>query len=376
MACFSVSLLSINIRISSSKTNLSSLSLSEYVDIYPITLKVDYKPKYINYGNIKEGQLAELVNLFHLDGAEMSLNHVKLTGIKGIDGLLERLGQEWLPHIKNTQVTNLVSGVSPIRSIVNLSNGVADLVLLPIQQYKKDGRLIKGIQRGTSSFARATAIEAIKLSSKMATGTQVILEHADGFFSPPSPTNTTSQLLQDQNFVYTDIYGIDILDDHDEDMKKKKQKEKAAASSAPESSKSSSSNRGNQRRPPSLSASPSDLSEGFQIAYQNLSKNLGSAAQTIFAVPTEIAHQQESGDTYYNAENHGASGSSSSKSGSGTKAVIRAVPVAVIKPMIGLTGAFQSILTGLRNSIDPVMRLQSQDVSVFLSLVLLFPSCN
>lgn len=231
----------------------------------------------------------------------MSLSHVKLTGIKGMDGLLERLGQEWLPHIKNTQVTNMVSGVSPIRSIVNLSTGVADLIILPIQQYRKDGRLIKGIQRGTSSFARATAIEAIKLSSRVATGTQVILEHADGLFSPSS-TENTSQSVQDQHFIYTDIYGDDIPNDDVEEDKEN---------------------------------GPIDLPEGFQFAYQNLGKNL--AAQTIFAVPVEDVKKRQS--------------------------VIRAVPVAVLKPMIGLTGAFQSILTGLRNSIDPVMRLQSEDVS-------------
>lgn len=299
---------------------------TEYVDIFPITLKVDYKPKYINYGNIKEGQFAELVNLFHLDGAEMSLSHVKLSGIKGMDGLLERIGQEWLPHIKNTQVTNMVSGVSPIRSIVNLSNGVADLVLLPYQQYRKDGRLIKGIQRGTSSFARATAIEAIKLSSRVATGTQVILEHADGFFSPPT-SSSSNQILQDQHFVYTDIYGVDIPNEDaasKEEANKKKKEDK---------------------RP----ALTTEISDGFQFAYQNLSKNLGSAAQTIFAVPTDMSSHE--------SEEYTETGTSHGKS------VIRAVPVAVIKPMIGLTGAFQSILTGLRNSIDPVMRLQSEDVS-------------
>jgi hypothetical protein len=279
----------------------------------------------------------------------MSLSHVKLTGIKGMDGLLERLGQEWLPHIKNTQVANMVSGVSPIRSIVNLSNGVADLVLLPIQQYKKDGRLIKGIQRGTSSFARATAIEAIKLSSKMATGTQVILEHADGFFSPTAPSSTLQQQQDQQHFVYTDIYGIDI--DEEEDSKKNEKAEAAESST--------------KKKRTSLNAAPSDISEGFQFAYQNLSKSLGSAAQTIFAVPTEVsssqAQQEDSGDNYYN--DHASTSKGGGGGGGGTKAVIRAVPVAVIKPMIGLTGAFQSILIGLRNSIDPVMRLQSEDVS-------------
>lgn len=50
-----------------------------------------------------------------------------------------------MPHIKNTQLPHMVSGVAPLRSLVNVGSGVADLVLLPIEQYKKDGRIIKGM---------------------------------------------------------------------------------------------------------------------------------------------------------------------------------------------------------------------------------------
>ncbi|KAI8333041.1 hypothetical protein BC941DRAFT_516431 [Chlamydoabsidia padenii] len=159
------------------------------VEIYPIDLKIDYKPKYFNYDNIKEGQYAELANVFQLEGAKLNLSAVKLNGINGIQKLLDRLSQEWVPHIKNTQLLHMLSGVSPIRSMVNLGSGVADLIILPIQQYRKDGRVIKGIQRGTQSFARSTAMEVIKLSSRLASGTQVIFEHADGFLS----SGTTQQ---------------------------------------------------------------------------------------------------------------------------------------------------------------------------------------
>ncbi|KAI7906721.1 uncharacterized protein BX663DRAFT_203307 [Cokeromyces recurvatus] len=251
---------------SSPQTNKPGLFF-QYVDIYPVTLKVDYKPKAFNLKNFREGQIAELVNLFRLDGSQLSLNHLKFTGIHGLDNLLDRLGQEWLPHILNTQKIKMVSGVSPVRSLMNLSTGVADLVLLPIQQYRKDGRIVKGIQRGTSSFARATAVEAIKFSSKMASGTQFILEHADGFFSSP---NTTTASMTDHNHP--------------------------------------------------LLSSQSE-------------QNKATSEQTaVFTAPT--------------TEN---------------KVVIRSVPISVIKPMIGLTASFQHILTALRSSIDPVMRLQSED---------------
>jgi hypothetical protein len=114
------------------------------VEIYPVLLKVDYRPKHVNYGSLKEGQFAELVNFFHLDAAEMNLSHVKLTGIKGYDRLVRAVINHWLPHIRDTQLGKVVTGVSSIQSVVNIGSGVADLVLLPIEQYRKDGRIIRG----------------------------------------------------------------------------------------------------------------------------------------------------------------------------------------------------------------------------------------
>ena len=74
---------------------------------------------------------------------------------------------------------DVISGVSPIRSAVNVGSGIADLVLLPIAQYKKDGRIIRGLQKGTTAFVKSTGVEAIKIGAQLATGTQVILESAE-----------------------------------------------------------------------------------------------------------------------------------------------------------------------------------------------------
>ncbi|CAG8589272.1 1412_t:CDS:2, partial [Cetraspora pellucida] len=43
------------------------------------------------------------------------------------------------------------------------------------------------------------------------------------------------------------------------------------------------------------------------------------------------------------------------------KAVIRAVPVAVLKPMIGVAEAASKGLLGVRNTIDPSNKMQSED---------------
>ncbi|CAJ0907099.1 16058_t:CDS:10 [Entrophospora sp. SA101] len=277
----------------------------QYFEIQPIVMKIDYKPKHIDYTNLKGGNLVELMNFFHFEAAEMTLRSVKLTGVKGWQRLFEELGAAWLPHIKNTQVPSFVSGVTPIRSLVNIGSGVADLILLPIEQYKKDGRIIRGLQKGTQSFARATTMEAIKFGTKLAVGTQILLEHADEILSFETQPRTNNRNVSE-----------DLEDNSEEEDDDKELISKYANP-------------------------PADLNEGIEAAYKSLRQNIGAATHTIFAVPMEVY------------EKTGTQGT--------VKAVIRAVPVAVLKPMIGASEAVSKTLLGLTSTMDPTKRPQMED---------------
>lgn len=46
------------------------------------------------------------------------------------------------------QVHKLLKGLPPIRSLFAVSSGTSKLVSLPIKSYRKDGKLLKGMQRG------------------------------------------------------------------------------------------------------------------------------------------------------------------------------------------------------------------------------------
>lgn len=162
--------------------------------------------------------------------------------------------------MKATQLVEVISGVAPIRSVVNVGSGVADLVLLPIAQYKKDGRIIRGVQKGTTAFVRSTATEAIKLGARLATGTQVILEQAEGILGGQFQHIVTAETVQGTS-------GDDFLPRNDEDDE------------SVDISK--------------YAQQPGDLTEGIQSAYKSLRKNFNSAAQTILAVPMEVYERSE-----------------------------------------------------------------------------------
>ena len=145
--------------------------------------------------------------------------------------------------------------------MVNVGSGVADLILLPIEQYRKDGRFTRGVQRGTSSFVRSTAMEVMKLGAKLATGTQVILEKAEGVLGGRFGESVVAEV---------EVEGV---------------RESGSEDEADAQMREVISRYANQ---------PEDVREGVQAAYRSLSKNINSAAQTILAVPMEV--YERSGD--------------------------------------------------------------------------------
>lgn len=45
--------------------------------------------------------------------------------------------------------------------------GIVDLFWLPIEQYQKDGRFVRGLQRGAQSFTARTALAALEIASRI-----------------------------------------------------------------------------------------------------------------------------------------------------------------------------------------------------------------
>lgn len=53
---------------------------TEQAEIFPIDIKLDYKPRRVDYRALREGKTIELMNFFHFDGSEMTLRHITLSG--------------------------------------------------------------------------------------------------------------------------------------------------------------------------------------------------------------------------------------------------------------------------------------------------------
>jgi autophagy-related protein 2 len=71
-----------------------------------------------------------------------------------------------------------------MHSFVQLFQGVKNLFYLPVEQYQKDGRLAKGLQRGVSAFSTSAAMAVLKLTNRMVQALQGAAEFTYDMVSP------------------------------------------------------------------------------------------------------------------------------------------------------------------------------------------------
>ncbi|KAL6838597.1 hypothetical protein ACP4OV_031554 [Aristida adscensionis] len=144
-------------------------------DVEPLVLHINYIPRQFDPIALGKGNYAELLNILPWKGIDLKLKHVSAMGVYGWNSICETVAAEWLEDISKNQVHKLLKGLPPIRSLVAVSSGTKKLVSLPIKSYKKDRKLLKGMQRGAVAFIRSVSIEAVGLGVHLAAGAHEML---------------------------------------------------------------------------------------------------------------------------------------------------------------------------------------------------------
>lgn len=282
------------------------------IEIASVPVKLDYKPKKVDYAGLRSGRTTEFMNFFILDGADMTMRHVTLHGVTGFERMGNLLNDIWMPDIKSTQLGGVLAGVAPVRSLVNLGKGARDLVVVPIREYKKDGRVVRSLQKGVNGFVRTTAGELVRLGAKAAVGTQKILQTTETILgaspSPPNSGHEPRYLAQEDDGTL-----IEFPEDAAE-----------------------------QSRTISLYASPPlTVAAGLRNAHQSLRRNFMAAKEA--AVDGWVEAGEADGV------------------GGKVMAVAGAAPKVVLRPMVGVAEATGRVLLGAGNMIDKEERRRGGD---------------
>ncbi|KDR16670.1 autophagy-related protein 2 homolog A-like [Zootermopsis nevadensis] len=148
-----------------------------------VPIRLDYQGKRVD---MTHGPLAGLLmGLGQLNSSELRLKCISYRhGLLGFDKLVTFVLNEWLQDIKKNQLPSLLGGVGPMHALVQLFQGIRDLFWLPIEQYQKDGRIVRGLQRGANSFTTSTAMAALELTNRLVQAIQSTAEMAYDMVSP------------------------------------------------------------------------------------------------------------------------------------------------------------------------------------------------
>ncbi|KOS23114.1 Autophagy-related protein 2 [Escovopsis weberi] len=270
-------------------TSPSDVPFLQRAEIFDIGVKLDFKPKRVDYAGLRSGHTTEFMNFITLEESRMVLRHVIIYGVSGFERLGRTVQDIWTPDVRNNQLPGVIAGLAPVRSLVNIGSGFRDLVEIPLNEYKKDGRVIRSISKGAMAFARTTGTELVKFGAKLAVGTQYALQGAEEMLSD-----------QQQREVHWD----------EDDLE-------------PE-----------ERKQISLYADqPTGVIQGIRGGYRSLARDVNLARDAIIAVPGEVME-------------------SSSPAGA-AKAVLRRAPTIIFRPAVGVTRAIGQTLMGATNSMDP-----------------------
>jgi len=290
----------------------SQLYIQSFQVVSKIVLCIDWNPHTFDLQGLQGGDYGQLANLIPLENMEVELKSVKMTGIPGFDRVGMELAKLWAYDVSRHQAHKYIAAVQPIRSIVNVGSGVADLVLLPMQHYKKHGNLKRGVQRGLSSFLRNVSLESMSAAARLAQGTQSLLESVEDvltYHPAPLPHHAQTQYEQQRGRARGHARSTDLSSMHFSESR---------------------------RRPSHISkqaGAPSSAQEGFRQAYDSLSRGLHYAAQQLVVVPRE------------QFQRHGSKGA--------VRSALQGMPAAVLSPVIGGMEAVAKVLNGAVHSLDP-----------------------
>uniref|UniRef100_A0A4W6EYZ4 Autophagy related 2A n=1 Tax=Lates calcarifer TaxID=8187 RepID=A0A4W6EYZ4_LATCA len=168
--------------------NNFSVLFREFRFTSEVPIWLDYHGKHVV---IEQGTFAGiLIGLAQLNCSELKLKRLCCRhGLLGVDKVIQYAVTEWLTDIRKNQLPGILGGVGPMHSVVQLFHGVRDLFWLPIEQYRKDGRIIRGLQRGAASFGTSTASAALELSNRLVQAIQATAETVYDILSPTPPLN-------------------------------------------------------------------------------------------------------------------------------------------------------------------------------------------
>ncbi|KAF8353789.1 atg-2 [Pristionchus pacificus] len=150
----------------------------EFIFSPDCTIYIDYHGKN-KYNMERSGAvLGVLRGIGQLNRTEINLKSFEhRNGLLGMGRCATHAFTEWQENIM-ANIPGVLSSVGPISPLVQIGKGICDLFWMPVSEMRKeDGHVVKGLQRGTSSFGFSTAAAVVDLAQRLVGVVQMTPDH-------------------------------------------------------------------------------------------------------------------------------------------------------------------------------------------------------
>ena len=303
----------------------------------PVHLTIDYKPKVVHYSSLRSGHSSEFMNFFVLEGSKLTLTEVTLYGLNGFESLNDRLKEIWTPDIIKRQLGGVVSGFAPMKSFFSIGSDVQTFVTVLLDDYKSGQPMTTSLRKNGNVFLKTTTGDFIKLGVKLSSGTQAILESAEAKLGGQGINGRRVDSGDKKEEAMIEQLSQSVLD-----YSKLVQQDQLVGGTNP---------RVNQHEPSALVIEPGmkpgdevkiislyadqplDIHQGLEEAYASLEKHLNVAYDTVWK--NRQQNQDEDSDAIVAAVS-----------------AMKVAPIAIIRPLIGVTEALSKTFQGISNQVD------------------------
>lgn len=349
----------------------------QVVEIKPIELKLDYISTSIDFMALQQGDYLQLLDLFPFDGLSITLGAILITGASNDNNqLLGSIGSIWLESIMKNQLHRIVTGTAVMKGVHNIGQSLGELLLVPLKEFTRkktreskgrDGyvdtskmnavekhnhmlrlkqqkelnnvnnqssnasesgldahMLLRNIHKGTSSLVNTVASEALHYSHKLT----MLVAHGITDLAAGASARMGGEVKAKSQNRSRDVHG----------------NISANRQTYPRYSKAMSHSQYKQKMTEHMTMNqPKGIADGLGLAYDSIQHGIYGAMDSVLVLPMETyAETSNAEDTIH--------------------AVVKGLPIAILKPLGGVTEAVSYTLLGLRNQINPHMKNDEEDI--------------
>eukprot|EP01133_Synstelium_polycarpum_P006746 gene6746-7841_t len=148
------------------------------INIQPLEVIINYKPSKEDTSNITRGNFVWMFSMIPLSDAKFTLPEVHLYHATDMQ-VLESIGNIYQPNL-GTNVLQYLTGVTPVRIILKVGEGMAEIVRRPIKEARGPDGVVVGVGKGVGLGIQSFTVEILTGAVKAGKATSSFLRKFTG----------------------------------------------------------------------------------------------------------------------------------------------------------------------------------------------------